>query len=215
MARRRRGFFITFEGIEGSGKTTQMHRLAHHLLAYGHKRLMTREPGGTPAGEAIRRLLLTTKVDGVRATAELYLYLAARAQHLEEVVLPALAKGRIVLCDRFSDATVAYQGYGRGLDLGLVKRLVATAARGVRPDLTILLDLDPRVALARLVNRQINNRMDREAIDFHRRVRRGYLALARANPSRIKVVAADQGFMRITDEITHVAAKVLRVDSLA
>ncbi len=209
MARRRRGYFITFEGIEGSGKTTQMHRLAQHFAGRGPKMLTTREPGGTPAGEAIRRLLLNTKVNGIRATAELYLYLAARVQHLEEVVLPALAEGQVVLCDRFSDATIAYQGYGRGLDLGLVKRLVATAARGLRPDLTLLLDLEPRAALVRVARRRDKNRLDREAIDFHERVQRGYLALARANPSRIKVIAADGPSLLVGDKIRRLVREVI------
>ncbi|HUK57256.1 MAG TPA: dTMP kinase [Nitrospiria bacterium] len=187
-----RGFFITFEGIEGSGKSTQIEILAHHLLREGHKVVTTREPGGTAFGEQIRRVLLSIKNRRLDTRAELFLYLASRTQHLEEVILPALKKGTIVLCDRFSDATLAYQGFGRRLDMNIVRAAVDYAAKGLIPDLTLLLDLDVGVGLNRVRDRGRSNRMDREQREFHQRVRAGYRRLARTEPGRIKIVEASQ-----------------------
>lgn len=195
----RRGRFVTFEGIEGSGKTTQVTRLADRLLYAGEDVLVTREPGGSPLGRRLRALLL--EENGGRPIdplAELHLYVADRIQHVREVVEPALARGRIVLCDRFSDATAAYQGYGRGLGAALVAALHRHPPLDLRPDRTILFDLDAEVGLerARSRNRELGTqasegRFEGERIEFHRRVRDGYLSLAAADPFRWRIVAAE------------------------
>lgn len=204
-----RGFFITFEGIEGSGKSTQIEILARHLTRHGYKVVMTREPGGTAFGEQIRGVLLNVKNRRLDPRAELFLYLASRTQHLEEVVLPALKKGKIVLCDRFSDATVAYQGFGRQLDLKLVRKAVDYAAKGVSPDLTLLLDLDVRQGLARVRFRGGRNRLDREQRKFHQRVRVGYLRLARMEPRRIKIVDASRSPQDVSKDLQTIVGRCL------
>ena len=197
----RGGFLLTFEGVEGSGKSTQQALLARRLRGAGHTVLEVREPGGTPLGESLRPLLLHAPGVAPAPPAELFLYLASRAQLAAEVIGPALAAGRMVLCDRFVDSTAAYQGYGRGLDLELIARLNRLATAGVWPDLTVLMDLDPAAGLARLAGRMGAgagggadglDRFEREALAFHRRVRDGYLALAGAEPNRFLVVDAAQ-----------------------
>jgi dTMP kinase len=187
-----RGFFITFEGIEGSGKSTQIESLARRLTRLGHSVVVTREPGGTRFGEQIRKVLLSVQNRRLDPRAELFLYLASRTQHLEEVILPALQKGKVVLCDRFSDATLSYQGFGRRLDMKTVRTAVDYAAKGFSPDLTLLLDLEVRVGLARVRDRGRSNRLDREQREFHERVRAGYLRLARMNRKRIEIVEASR-----------------------
>jgi dTMP kinase len=200
------GFFITFEGGEGSGKTTQLKA----LLAYLHSRrldaVQTRDPGGTTISNQVRELLLDAENVRMSSLAELLLYEASRAQLVREVVRPALAAGRILLCDRFTDSTVAYQGYGRGLDLTLVERLNAVATDGLRPDLTFLLDLDPAVGLARVGGRlaqprQRRDRLEEEVLEFHQRVRTGYRALAAREPERVVVLDAAQGMLEIEARI--------------
>lgn len=187
--------FITFEGIEGSGKTTQIRLLAEHLLAGGRDILLTREPGGCPIADAIRRILLDPQNAALVPRAELLLYAAARAQHVEEVIVPALRDGKTVLCDRFTDATLAYQGGGRGLDRNLIDRLNALAAGPLVPDLTILLDMPAEEGLHRARRRNAEppfhdeDRFEREALAFHRRVRDGYLAIA-STENRVRVVNA-------------------------
>lgn len=192
-----RGLFFTFEGVEGSGKTTQLRRLAATLAQSGEQVTETREPGGTPVGEAIRSILLTTRNQGMTAEAELFLYLASRAQLSRECIIPALTAGAIVLCDRFADATTAYQGYGRQLDLKLIATMNRAATGGVTPNLTFLLDLDPREGLRRVGERgQVLllepsfDRLEAEALDFHDRVREGYLKIAREEPDRFQVIDA-------------------------
>lgn len=196
---RGRGRFVTFEGIEGSGKTTQIARIAERLAAGGEDVLVTREPGGTPLGRKLRAVLLEDGAAPIDPCTELLLYVADRAQHLAEVVEPALAAGRAVLCDRYADATLAYQGYGRGLDLDRIRALHASAPLDRRPDRTILLDLDPRIGVdrARRRNREfgldtVEGRFERERIEFHRRVRDGYLAIAASEPFRFRIVAAEE-----------------------
>jgi len=205
-----RGFFITFEGTEGVGKSTQIRILARRLTRLGHTVVITREPGGTRFGEQIRKVLLNIQNHGLDPRAELFLYLASRTQHLEEVILPALQKGKVVLCDRFSDATLAYQGFGRRLEMKIVRAAVAYAAKGVSPDLTLLLDLDVRVGLARVRDRGRSNRLDRELREFHERVRRGYLRLARRNPGRIKIVEADRDPAAVAGDIQRVVDRRLQ-----
>ncbi|MFO7983048.1 MAG: dTMP kinase [Desulfuromonadales bacterium] len=174
--------FITFEGIEGSGKTTQIHLLAQRLQNRGVPVLTTREPGGCPIADAIRAVLLNPDHKAMSPRAELLLYAAARAQHVEEVIRPALAAGKIVLCDRFSAATIAYQGEGRGLDRELIDTLNSVAVKGLTPDLTILLDMPVEEGLRRAIERNDRHdmregRFEQESLRFHERVRQGYLKL--------------------------------------
>lgn len=181
--------FITFEGIEGSGKSTHLRHVGAHLLAAGHTVVETREPGGTPAGEAIRRLVLGPERVPLAPLTELFLYCADRTQHVAQVIRPALDAGRIVLCDRFSDSTIAYQGYGRGLDLDAVRALDAHARAGVAPWLTLLLDCPVDEGLRRARGRVgPGDRFEEEARAFHERVRAGFLTLAAAEPARFCVI---------------------------
>mgnify|MGYP001157801971 CR=1 FL=1 len=185
--------FITFEGIEGCGKTTQIGLLTSFLKSLHRPFLLTREPGGTGVGEQIRQILLSSENVGIEPMAELYLYAAARVQHLRQVISPALREGKIVICDRFADATLAYQGYGRGMDLAWIEEIHARTMGNVKPDLTFLLDLPVEEGLRRALKRMENHsvkedRFEKEALDFHRRVREGYLILARNEPRRIIVL---------------------------
>ena len=177
--------FITFEGIEGCGKSTQAQRLADRL---GSRAVVTREPGGTAIGRAIREVLLDPANRGLTPTTELLLYFSDRAQHMVEVVRPALAQGRIVVCDRHVETSLAYQGYGRGLGLDLIRRLNDEATGGLIPDLTLLLDVPPEVGLSR-EGAQLDV-TGRESLEFHERVREGFLALARGEPERFVVIDA-------------------------
>jgi dTMP kinase len=196
---------VTFEGIEGSGKSTHARALASHLRAAGRAVLETREPGGTTAGVAIRRLLLSAEATPLTPLAALHLYCADRAQHVGEVIAPALAAGTIVVCDRFSDSTLAYQGHARGLDLEMVRALDAQARGAVTPALTFLLDCPADAGLARARARGGDpDRFEREAVAFHDRIRRGFLALAAAAPERVVVIDA-------TAERSAVAARIAAV----
>jgi dTMP kinase len=183
------GKFITFEGIEGAGKSTQIHLLADWLRATAHEPVITREPGGTALGGEIRGLVLHASVQ-IAPVAELLLYAADRAQHMAEIVEPALASGKFVLCDRHADSLVAYQAYGRELDRTMVEDLNRQATRGRKPDLTLILDLEPAEGLARVGNRGKPDRLERENLAFHQRVREGFLAIARAEPGRAAVLDA-------------------------
>jgi dTMP kinase len=197
--------FITLEGIEGCGKSTQARHLAQWLSDTGRACLLTREPGATPIGRRIRSLLLDPDSGAIAPAAELFLYCADRAQHVRDVIRPALEEGRIVVCDRYVDATLAYQGYARGQDLDLIRQAHRASVEGLMPDLTILLDLPAAEGLARAW-RQIRDggrprgesRFETEALVFHERVRAGYLALARQEPERYRVVdaAADEAAVR-------------------
>ncbi len=195
------GLFITFEGGEGSGKTTQLKALLNHLAAGSHEVVETRDPGGTTIGNQIRTVLLDGENDRMDPLTELLLYEASRRQLVCEVIRPALAAGRVVVCDRFTDSTVAYQGYGRGLNLALIERLNTMATDGVRPDLTLLLDIEPRLGLARISGRlREHHKLDRlegELVDFHLAVRKGFLAQAAAEPRRFLVLDATQGILEL------------------
>ena len=193
------GLFITLEGIEGSGKTTQVPGLTARLSAMGYDCLVTREPGGCKLAEKIRAILLDPANAGLVPMAELLLYLADRAQHVQEVIRPALNAGRIVVCDRYADATVAYQGYARGLGPLEVADLNQHATGGLEPDLTLLLDLPAQVGLQRAKRRvdslekgqPTEDRFEQEELVFHQKVREGYLDLARSHPDRIVVIDAE------------------------
>ena len=190
-----KGIFLTFEGPDGGGKTTQITRLAECLTGLGYTVTRTREPGGDRVGEKVRELLLHGEVS---PEAELLLFAAARAQNVDAVVRPALDAGHIVLCDRFTDSTIAYQGHGRGLPLDLIARLNAFATRGLMPHKTFLLDLPPSAGLSRQ-RRSEQDRLDREALDFHERVRDGFLQTAKAELERFVVLDALRPASEIAD----------------
>lgn len=200
------GLFITLEGGEGSGKSTQIRYLAEMLTQTGYPVLQTREPGGTATAEAIRHILLTTSShEPVTPQAEALLILAARCQHVSHLIMPALRRGTVVLCDRFSDSTFAYQGFGRGLDLQWLRAANEVATGGLTPDLTLVLDLPVSVGLARRqVDRGQQNRLDRETERFHRKVRRGFLALAAEEPTRMTIVNASRPAQEVRDELTEI-----------
>jgi len=210
------GTFITFEGIEGSGKSTQALLLAQYLKTSGTEVLLTREPGGTPIGDQVRKILLDPDHTALDAKAELLLYAASRAQHLREIILPALARNAVVLCDRFSDATLAYQGYGRGLEIEMIRALDRIVTAGMRPDLTLLFDIDATRGIRRAHGRNASRgleaeaRFENEQLEFHERVRQGYLALLGQEPDRIRIVDATpppedvhRSVRRIVDELLH------------
>jgi dTMP kinase len=185
--------FITFEGPEGSGKSTQIRMAGEWLREQGRECVVTKEPGGTPISDRIRAILLDSAATGMDAMTELLLYAASRRQHTVEVIRPALARGVIVLCDRYTDATLAYQGYGRRLDLDRLQALNQWATDGLRPDLTLLFDIDEESGLARAHARNAQmpvdeGRFEAEDLRFHRRVREGYLAMAEAEPKRFAIV---------------------------
>jgi dTMP kinase len=188
------GFFITFEGIEGCGKTTQLRLLKERLEAAGERVTSTREPGGCPVADKMRAILLDADNSAITPLSELLLYAAARAQHVQEVIAPALERGDVVLCDRFTDATIAYQGNGRGLDLSVIRELNRLATGGVEPELTLLIDCPVEAGLSRALARieatsgAREERFELESVRFHERVRAGYLALADAYPGRFVVI---------------------------
>ena len=206
------GYFITFEGVEGCGKTTQIKLLSEFLSARGISTILTREPGGCPIADKIRAILLDAENRALSPLAELMLYAAARAQHVTEVISPALEAGKIVLCDRFCDATVAYQSFGRGIDRGVIDSLNIHACQGVSPDLTVLVDCDPRVGLER-ARRRIEatsgpreERFELEALAFHQRVRAGYQRLAADEPDRFLIIDGSDSIEKI---FATISVKVL------
>lgn len=188
------GIFITFEGIDGCGKSTQIQLLAEYLTANSRAYIISREPGGTAIGDQIRTVLLSNANQKLTPTAELLLYAASRAQHVQERLRPALNAGQIVLCDRYTDATVAYQGYGRNLSLELIDQLNQIATQGLIPNITLLFDLAVEASQSRMhaaaQERQGGDRLDNESYEFHQRVRQGYLTLAAQQPHRFRVIPA-------------------------
>lgn len=198
---------VTLEGGEGSGKSVQAHRLAERLAARGVPALAAREPGGTPVGEGVRAIVLHPPADApIDPLAELLLFEAARAQLVAAVIRPALERHAVVVCDRFADSSLAYQGYGRGLDLSLIERLNGVATGGLRPDLTLLLDAPVEVGLARRRSDGALNSLDGQDLAFHERVRQGYLALARTEPGRWRVIDA----ARPIDEVAEAVWSAVR-----
>jgi len=207
--------FITFEGVEGSGKTSQIQRLKKYLTQKGIPCKVTREPGGSPIGEKVRKILLNPEHREMVPATELLLYEAARAQHVKEVLKPLLKKGGIILCDRFCDATLAYQGYGRRIDLKWVDRLNDLSSQDIKPDVTFLLDCPTVVGLNRALQRnrtlgqEREERFEREEIQFHRRVRKGYLAIARKEPHRVKVIDTREGEEKVFEKIRKIVDNLL------
>ncbi|MDD2897160.1 MAG: dTMP kinase [Desulfuromonadaceae bacterium] len=206
------GLFITLEGVEGSGKSTQIRNLAEFLTARGIQTTLTREPGGCPIADKIRTILLDAENKTLSPLSELMLYAAARAQHVTEVIAPSLEAGNVVLCDRFCDATLAYQSFGRGIDRGVIENLNRLACQGVSPDLTVLIDCDASVGLER-ARRRINatagpreERFELEELSFHQRVRAGYLQLATEQPDRILVI---DGAATIKDIFASISTQIL------
>jgi dTMP kinase len=205
------GFFISFEGPEGGGKSTQIQRLAAALAEQGYAVWTTREPGGTRVGETIRPILLGQhQAVNLSAWSEALLFTAARAQLVEEVIRPRLERGELVLCDRFSDSTLAYQGYGRGLDLEALRRLQAQATGGLRPHLTLLLDLPVEAGLAR-IPRGAKDRLDRETIAFHQRVHAGYRTMAALEPHRWRGVDASLDPDQVADRVLEYTTQALHL----
>ncbi|MDP2647323.1 MAG: dTMP kinase [Desulfobacterales bacterium] len=203
--------FITLEGIEGSGKTSQTKHMARFLQSAGHVPVITREPGGTRIGEKIRAILLDPETKGIAPIAELLLYVADRAQHISELIRPLLAEGKTVICDRYFDATMAYQGFARKLDTNLIIRLHHLLFENLKPDITFLLDLPAQKGLERAW-KQIDNgirtgresRFEKEALSFHEQVRKGYLELARQDPGRFCVIDASGDECHVRDEIIQI-----------
>lgn len=203
--------FITFEGIEGCGKSTQVKLAGGHLSRHRVPFIATEEPGGTPIGRRVREILLnnapqeSAKMD---AETELFLFFAARAQHVRELIRPSLKQGKVVLCDRFSDATVAYQGFGRGLNIELIRLINDFSSGGLKPDFTILFDLPVEMGLRRAMERISSNkgipaedRFEREALEFHKRVKEGYLSLARSEPDRFRIIDASKDIEAVHHEV--------------
>ncbi|MGH1470214.1 MAG: dTMP kinase [Cellvibrionaceae bacterium] len=196
-----RGKFVTLEGSEGVGKSSNLKFIKEYLLAQGLEVITTREPGGTPLAETIRDIVLSPRDEKMCDLTELLLIFAARAQHLAQVVLPALDRGAWVLSDRFTDATYAYQGYARGLSLDVISQLENLVQQELRPDLTIILDVDVALGLQRAMDRGSLDRIESEKIDFFERVRKGYLALASRNPDRYRIVDATPSLSAVQSSI--------------
>jgi len=205
-----KGLFISFEGIEGTGKTIQSKLLYEHFKKTGYTVILTEEPGGTRIGLKIRDVLLSVENKEITPVTELLLYNASRAQHLKELILPALNEGGIVITDRFSDSTVAYQGYGRGIDLKLIDSLERMVTEGLKPDITLLLDLDVETGLLR--NKGINktDRLELEDIEFHKRVMDGYRQIAAREPERIKLIDGSGSIEEIQRKIIDIVTSCIK-----
>jgi dTMP kinase len=209
--------FITLEGIEGSGKSTQIQHVFNYLNNLGLKCIMTREPGGTRIGEKIRSILLDPESASMDPSAELLLYTADRIQHIQEIILPAIESGCIVVCDRYFDATLAYQGAARGLDMTLILNLHQLICRNLKPDLTFLLDLSPDTGLRRAWRQlesgsrmDIESRFEKETLAFHERVRAGYLSIAEKEPARFRIIDASRSQDQVQAQIIRILASEIR-----
>jgi len=203
------GVFITFEGVEGGGKTTNIQLIAKLLQQAGKQIVLTREPGGTEVGEAIREILLSKKLASMHQDTELLLMFAARAEHLQQKILPALAEGKWVLCDRFTDASYAYQGGGRGIAVERIALLEQWVQAAFRPQHTFLFDLDAKTGLGRAKSRGETDRFEQEDIDFFNRIRAKYLELAKNNAERYHIVQAQYELPHVQQQVTHVLNKIL------
>ena len=206
--RLKKGIFITFEGVEGCGKSTQARLLFKHLKKADYDCVITREPGGTKIGEMIRRILLNPKNASLNDTTELFLFEANRAQVVGEIIKPALKGGKIVICDRFFDATMAYQGYANRFDRGMIRQMNEFATGGLRPHLTIILDISTREGLRRATRLRGKDRMEEKSISFHKRVRAGYIDISRKEPRRVKLIQT-KSKVEMTQQL--IKREVLRV----
>jgi dTMP kinase len=206
----KKGLFITFEGPEGCGKSTQSDRMASDLKRDGYSVVYTREPGGTGLGMRIREILLEKESIALSDKAELLLFEADRAQHVDEVIRPALNAGKIVLCDRFNTATFAYQGHGLGMDMEMIKDIDFMARGGVNPDLVIVLDVEVEVGLKRAAHKGGLDRMEKRGADFHRRVREGYLACSKKYPALVKVVGAARDKEAVYKDVREIVHDLLK-----
>lgn len=204
-----KGVFLSFEGIEGTGKSTQAGLLADDLRDQGYTVVQTAEPGGTQISLKIRELLLSLDSRGMDHVTELLLYNAARVQHIREVIAPALARGEIVITDRFSDSTLAYQGYGRGIDRQVIDALDAVATSCMRPDLTLLLDVDVEIGLRRNKEMNKNDRLELEDVAFHQRVRKGFHEIAAAEPERVRVIPCTESIEAVHQAVRDAVAPFL------
>ncbi|MBS2006280.1 MAG: dTMP kinase [Cyanobacteria bacterium SZAS TMP-1] len=207
MAHQYPGTFITLEGPEGAGKTTQVRLLAAKLDAAAVPYVLTRDPGGTPLGKQIRHILLKPG-NPVAPMAELLLYQADRAQNISEVILPGLKAGKLVICDRYIDSSVAYQGYGRDIDLDLITQLNEMSTQGLKPELTLLFDLESEKGLGRL-HPGGHDRMEKEAIEFHHKVRQGYLTIAKQEPDRFRLIDATKALHSVQDDMVRLIGELM------
>ncbi len=206
--RDKRGYFITFEGADGCGKTTQIQLIKEYLDKKNIENILTREPGGSDLGVHLRKILLHYE-NPVSNIAETFLYLADRAQHIEYKIKPALESGKIVLCDRHTDSTIAYQGYGREQNIDEIKHLNSIATAGVIPDLTIVFDIDTEIAQKRLQGEK--DRLEAEGSEFHKKLRHGYLEIAKNDPKRVKVIDANKSIERVFSDTIKVIEEILNV----
>lgn len=196
-----KGYFITVEGLDGCGKTTQLNNIAAYFQQKGREVVLTREPGGTKLGEKIREILLDVDNTGMSSIAELMLYAAARAQIVSEIIIPSVNQGKIVICDRFVDSSIAYQGYGRNLGVDIVKGINSYAIQGCKPDITFFFDISAEEIAGRKTMKEKLDRLESENIDFHRRVYNGYLELAKDEGERIKVVDARREIKEVFKDV--------------
>ncbi|GAA6622083.1 dTMP kinase [Scytonema sp. NUACC26] len=196
-----KGKFIVFEGVEGCGKTSQIQRIQEWLHSLNISAIVTREPGGTELGLYLRQLLLESGTTSIADRTELFLYAADRSQHVEGIIKPALAEGKVVLCDRYTDSTIAYQGWGRGISLDTIEQLNFLATDGLQSDLTILLDIDPEISFNRILAKRKLDRMEQADLKFHHRVRQGFLSLAEKFPERIVALDGDREIDKVTADI--------------
>lgn len=203
------GLFITFEGVEGAGKTTNIEFIAKQIEKTGQEFVLTREPGGTQVGEAIREILLSKNLPEMHHDTELMLMFAARAEHVQRVILPALNAGKWVLCDRFTDASYAYQGGGRGIDISRIAALENWVQGDLRPDVTFLFDLDADTGMARVRSRGETDRFEQQHIDFFNKVRQQYLSMAEANPQSYKIVNAQHDLETVQNQISLMLAELI------
>jgi dTMP kinase len=210
------GLFVTFEGIEGSGKTTQIAITGDYLDKQKIPFIITEEPGGTGLGTELRQILLDKTSLNITEKAELLLFAADRAQHIEEVILPAMNAGKVVLCDRFSDATIAYQGFGRGVDVDFIRTVNNFSSQSLKPDLTLLFDVPVTTGLERIKDRvsptgkaSLEDRFEREKAEFHRRIREGYLSLLRDEPDRIRLIDGSREVDEVAKEVCRLVAELI------
>jgi dTMP kinase len=207
-----KGCFITFEGGEGVGKTTLINKIEEYLQSINKDYISTREPGGTPLGEDVRKILLSQdRKMFMSQYTELTLFLASRSQHIEQVILPAIQSNKIVLCDRFNDSSVAYQGHARGLGMDIVKQFCSFISQGLEPDLTFYLDLDPEIGLFKRKKRDEHDRIEAEEINFHNKIRDGFLIIAKNNPTRFHVIDARQTKEEVFEEVISSIKQFLHI----